>query len=226
MQSLRSSLASARAFTPASSSTARRGVVAAVKPTRAADYRALSEDELIKGVAGLKAEFAKLQYLKRTRGKVTNPDTLQVRQWAGRRGLWARGGAAGPVAAAWLRARRAPIRAPGRRGARPGDPGCDPARCGRRGAAGGAAAPPAARRAPPPPAAARRPPPARQPLRAAGGPCAPRTAGVGSEQLPAVQRATPGTTPSPPLPPPRPPLTARAPPPPAPAPLPATGPGR
>ena len=80
MQSLRSSLAT-RAFTPASSSS-RRGIIACVKPTRAADYRALSEEELIKGVAALKAEYTKLQYLKRTRGKVTNPETLQVRQWA------------------------------------------------------------------------------------------------------------------------------------------------
>ena len=81
MQALRSST-QARAFAPATaSSSARRGaaVVVRVKPTKAADYRTLSPEELMQGVASLKAEYTKLQYLKRTRGKVTNPETLQVR---------------------------------------------------------------------------------------------------------------------------------------------------
>ncbi|GBF98505.1 mitochondrial ribosomal protein L29 [Raphidocelis subcapitata] len=69
-----------RAFAPAAgSSSARRGVavVTRVKPSRAGDYRALSEAELMQGVASLKAEYTKLQYMKRTRGKMTNPETLQ-----------------------------------------------------------------------------------------------------------------------------------------------------
>ena len=85
MQALRSS---ARPFGPAttalrSSSGRATSVVVRVKPSQAADYRALSPEELMQGVASLKAEYTKLQYLKRTRGKVTNPETLQVRRGEG-----------------------------------------------------------------------------------------------------------------------------------------------
>jgi ribosomal protein L29 len=83
MQSLRSSSLATRAFAPAQTGR-RAAVVVRVKPTAAGDYRALSAEELIQKAASLKAEYTKLQYLKRTRGKVTNPETLQVRwlAWA------------------------------------------------------------------------------------------------------------------------------------------------
>ncbi|KIY97318.1 ribosomal protein L29 [Monoraphidium neglectum] len=76
MQSLRSSSLATRAFAPAQTGR-RAAVVVRVKPTAAGDYRALSAEELIQKAASLKAEYTKLQYLKRTRGKVTNPETLQ-----------------------------------------------------------------------------------------------------------------------------------------------------
>jgi hypothetical protein len=83
MQALRSSMAT-RAFAPAKpSSSSRSTVVVRAKPTSAVDYRTLSEVELITGVAALKAKYAQLQYMKRTRGKVQNPETLQVRARAG-----------------------------------------------------------------------------------------------------------------------------------------------
>ena len=76
MQSLRSST---RAFAPAPVQGARRmAVVVRVKPTQAADFRSLSAEELIKKAGELKSAYTQLQYLKRTRGKVQNPETLQV----------------------------------------------------------------------------------------------------------------------------------------------------
>ncbi|KAI8464672.1 MAG: mitochondrial ribosomal protein L29 [Monoraphidium minutum] len=74
---LRSST-SVRAFGPAQSSTrARAAVVVRVKPTSAADFRSLSAEEILKRAGELKAEYTKLQYMKRTRGKVQNPETMQ-----------------------------------------------------------------------------------------------------------------------------------------------------
>lgn len=53
-------------------------MVVRVKPTTAADFRALSAVELIESAQKLKAEYTKLQYLKRSRGKVQNPENIQV----------------------------------------------------------------------------------------------------------------------------------------------------
>jgi ribosomal protein L29 len=77
MQALRSAVAGPQLAGRAS--TQRRAVVAAARPTAAADFRGLSDAELVAQVKSLKAEYAKLQYMKRTRGKVQNPETLQVR---------------------------------------------------------------------------------------------------------------------------------------------------
>lgn len=70
MQSLRSSLAT-RTIVP--SASGRSAVVARVKPKTAAEFRALSYEELISQTAAHKAEYTKLQYL-----KSSNPENIQV----------------------------------------------------------------------------------------------------------------------------------------------------
>lgn len=73
MQSLS---ARVRAAQPAAA-PARRAAARAVcqaKPTRIADFASLSNEDALKKVGDLKAEYLRLQYFQRSRGATLNPD--------------------------------------------------------------------------------------------------------------------------------------------------------
>ncbi len=72
-----------RPFQPASASAGRVAaprralVVVAVKPTKAADFRSLSNDEIFGKISDLKSELASVRFLQRTRGIAEiNPENL------------------------------------------------------------------------------------------------------------------------------------------------------
>jgi ribosomal protein L29 len=71
------SVAPQRAFTAASSSTARRSVIVQIKPTRAADFRGLDTEELLTKLYDVKAQLARTKYLQATRGANLDPNNRE-----------------------------------------------------------------------------------------------------------------------------------------------------
>lgn len=79
MQALSSSRARA-AFgsRPIAASTApRRAVVVCVKPSKAAEFRALNNEEIVAKIGELKKEYVRLSYYQQTRGATLSPDNKE-----------------------------------------------------------------------------------------------------------------------------------------------------
>lgn len=71
------SIAPQRAFTAASSSTARRSVIVQIKPTRAADFRSLDTEELLTKLYEVKGQLVRTKYLQATRGAALDPNNRE-----------------------------------------------------------------------------------------------------------------------------------------------------
>jgi ribosomal protein L29 len=68
--------ASRAAFAPSSRPLPRRAVVVQVRPTKFSDFKALSNEEVMEKVAELKKEQFRQQYMRRSGGRVFNPETI------------------------------------------------------------------------------------------------------------------------------------------------------
>jgi ribosomal protein L29 len=72
---MQASLSSTARLARAAPQPARRAAaVCQAKPTRIADFASLSNEDALKKVGDLKAEYLRLQYFQRSRGATLNPD--------------------------------------------------------------------------------------------------------------------------------------------------------